>query len=137
MGSESEKQTASGYEKERNAEEVREAEAKRVRHRRAVVSAEARKLDPKAKKAKARAREVESDADETPEASGSASSKDLPEDLVALAISGGGIRSATFGLGVMQALARHDLMTRIDYLSTVSGGGYIGSSLTWLLNEPA
>jgi len=48
---------------------------------------------------------------------------------VGLALSGGGIRSATFNLGVLQALARKDRLKEIDYLSTVSGGGYIG---TWL-----
>ena len=52
-----------------------------------------------------------------------------------LSISGGGIRSATFSTGVMQALAKHGVMQRVDYLSTVSGGGYIGASLTWLLNK--
>lgn len=46
---------------------------------------------------------------------------------VGLALSGGGIRSATFSLGLLQALARHRLIRNIDYLSTVSGGGYIGS----------
>ena len=56
-------------------------------------------------------------------------------DLTGLAISGGGIRSAIFALGVMQALAKGDLLKRFDYLSTVSGGGYIGSSLTWLLSR--
>jgi Patatin-like phospholipase len=50
-------------------------------------------------------------------------------NLVGLAFSGGGIRSATFNLGVLQALADLKLLYRIDYLSTVSGGGYIGS---WL-----
>lgn len=55
--------------------------------------------------------------------------------LTGLALSGGGIRSATFSLGVMQALANRDLLKRIDYLSTVSGGGYIGSALTWLLSN--
>jgi len=48
-----------------------------------------------------------------------------------IAISGGGIRSASFGLGVLQALEYADLLRRFDYLSTVSGGGYIGSALTW------
>jgi len=48
---------------------------------------------------------------------------------VGLALSGGGIRSATFSLGVLQALAKRHLLARIDYLSTVSGGGYIGSFL--------
>ena len=45
----------------------------------------------------------------------------------ALCLSGGGIRSACFALGVLQGLARYNLLDRIDYLSTVSGGGYIGS----------
>ncbi len=48
-----------------------------------------------------------------------------------LALSGGGIRSASFGLGVIQALLEHGVMQKIDYLSTVSGGGYIGTALTW------
>ena len=52
--------------------------------------------------------------------------------LVGLALSGGGIRSAAFNMGVLQTLARTGLLARIDYLSTVSGGGYIGSCLTWL-----
>lgn len=56
------------------------------------------------------------------------------EDLIGLALSGGGIRSACFALGVMQALAGGGFLKRFDYLSTVSGGGYIGSALTWLLN---
>ncbi len=54
-------------------------------------------------------------------------------DLSGLALSGGGIRSASFNLGVMQALAKRGWMNRFDYLSTVSGGGYIGSALTWML----
>jgi patatin-like phospholipase len=48
----------------------------------------------------------------------------------ALCISGGGIRSATFGLGAIQGLAERGLLEQFDYLSTVSGGGYIGSWLT-------
>ena len=44
-------------------------------------------------------------------------------DLFGLALSGGGIRSATFALGVLQALAKRGLLSKIDYLSTVSGGG--------------
>jgi Patatin-like phospholipase len=48
----------------------------------------------------------------------------------ALCLSGGGIRSASFALGVLQALARHGLLFGFDYLSTVSGGGYIGSWLS-------
>ena len=52
------------------------------------------------------------------------------KQLAGLAFSGGGIRSATFNLGVLQALARMKLLGKFDYLSTVSGGGYIGG---WLL----
>jgi hypothetical protein len=59
---------------------------------------------------------------------------DDSERWLGLAISGGGIRSASFGLGVLQALAheKFQVLKRLDYLSTVSGGGYIGSALTWL-----
>jgi hypothetical protein len=52
------------------------------------------------------------------------------KQLVGLAFSGGGIRSATFNLGVLQSLARMKLLSRFNYLSTVSGGGYIGC---WLM----
>jgi len=61
--------------------------------------------------------------------------KAYSEQKVGLAISGGGIRSASFGLGFLQALAKYELLKKVDYLSTVSGGGYIGSSLTWLLHK--
>lgn len=57
-------------------------------------------------------------------------------DVVGLAFSGGGIRSATFNLGVIQGLARERFLTQIDYLSTVSGGGYIGGWLTaWIKRD--
>jgi hypothetical protein len=52
-----------------------------------------------------------------------------PEYPVGLAFSGGGIRSAIFSLGLAQALAKWRLFPQIDYLSTVSGGGYTGSFL--------
>jgi Patatin-like phospholipase len=61
----------------------------------------------------------------------------LEEKRAALCISGGGIRSATFGLGVLQGLARCGLLDKFHYLSTVSGGGYIGSWLSaWIKNNP-
>jgi hypothetical protein len=55
----------------------------------------------------------------------------------ALAISGGGIRSATFALGVLAALARRNLLYQFDYLSTVSGGGYLGAFLSTYLSAVA
>ena len=59
-----------------------------------------------------------------------------PDGLAALCFSGGGIRSATFNLGVLQAFAHLGLLDRFHYLSTVSGGGYIGSWLSgWLQRE--
>jgi hypothetical protein len=55
----------------------------------------------------------------------------------ALCLSGGGIRSASFCLGVVQGLARRGLLARFDYLSTVSGGGYLGSMLAaWMYRAP-
>ena len=50
--------------------------------------------------------------------------------LFGLALSGGGIRSATFSLGLLQGMADRNILPYIDILSTVSGGGYIGS---WLI----
>lgn len=57
--------------------------------------------------------------------------------VVGFALSGGGIRSATFCLGVFQSLARRDLLSRIDYVSTVSGGGYFGGFLGRLFTRHA
>lgn len=53
----------------------------------------------------------------------------LPADtpFCGLALSGGGIRSATFSLGLLRGLGSLALLQRIDYLSTVSGGGYAGA----------
>ena len=56
-------------------------------------------------------------------------------NATALALSGGGIRSATFSLGVLVALAGRGLLPQVDYLSTVSGGGYLGSFLSAFLNS--
>jgi len=51
----------------------------------------------------------------------------------ALCFSGGGIRSATFGLGVIQGLVSRLDLGSFHYLSTVSGGGYLGSWLSaWI-----
>ena len=55
---------------------------------------------------------------------------DEGEGRSALCLSGGGIRSASFGLGVLQALAKRNLLFEFHYLSTVSGGGYIGGWLS-------
>lgn len=59
-------------------------------------------------------------------------------NAVGLALSGGGIRSATYCLGIVQVLVRQNLFTQFDYLSTVSGGGYVGTFLSCALGtEPS
>jgi hypothetical protein len=58
----------------------------------------------------------------------------VAERLIGLAFSGGGIRSATTNLGIAQALSRMGILRLVDYLSTVSGGGYIGGCLTSFLS---
>ena len=56
--------------------------------------------------------------------------------LMGLCLSGGGIRSATFNLGVLQALAELNLLRCFDYLSSVSGGGYIHQWLAaWIQRQ--
>ena len=83
---------------------------------------------------------------QAPPASIGASPADLPTmqramreaGHVALCLSGGGIRSASFALGVIQRLADTRVLDRVDYLSTVSGGGYTGGWLSaWLIHAAA
>ena len=58
------------------------------------------------------------------------------KEQAALCLSGGGIRSAAFSLGVIQVLAYRGLLTQFQYLSTVSGGGYIGGWLSrWIAED--
>ena len=102
-------------------ERMQEAERAAVRARRRAVG-----IAPEVRRAS------DDEADNGPRAG---SGDDLHGRLTGLALSGGGIRSATFALGVLQRLACADLLKRFDYLSTVSGGGYIGGSLTWLLSR--
>src|SRR5438034_1501921 len=59
-----------------------------------------------------------------------------PKDRFGLALSGGGIRSATFNLGLLQALAQLGVLRQVNYLSTVSGGGYVGGFWTAWLRRP-
>jgi hypothetical protein len=67
---------------------------------------------------------------------GTAASRDYRSDdvndAIGLAVSGGGVRSAAFSLGVIQALYERGFLRFCDYLSTVSGGGYVGGFLTSL-----
>jgi hypothetical protein len=56
-------------------------------------------------------------------------------EIWGLALSGGGIRSATFCLGLLRSLAQSKALQRFDEMSTVSGGGYVGSMLGKMLHE--
>lgn len=55
----------------------------------------------------------------------SVASEQVPTHLTGVALSGGGIRSASFGLGALQALEAGQVIEQTDYMSAVSGGGYI------------
>jgi Patatin-like phospholipase len=58
------------------------------------------------------------------------------QELTGLCFSGGGIRSATFNLGILQGMAARGWLLKFDYLSSVSGGGYIHSWLAaWLMRK--
>ena len=60
----------------------------------------------------------------------------IESGLMGISLSGGGIRSATFNLGVLQGLAELNLLGCFDYLSSVSGGGYIHQWLAaWIRRE--
>jgi hypothetical protein len=61
---------------------------------------------------------------------------ELHRPPIGFALSGGGIRSATFCLGLFQSLAKHKSLRHIDYLSTVSGGGYFGGFLGRMFTRP-
>ena len=62
----------------------------------------------------------------------------LPDGMerTAICLSGGGVRSATFCLGVLQALAERKWLDKFHYMSSVSGGGYIASWLSsWITQK--
>ncbi|MCP4153242.1 MAG: hypothetical protein GY757_36260 [bacterium] len=58
--------------------------------------------------------------------------EDPIEEVLGLALSGGGMPSAAFNLGLLRTLQAAKALKFIDYLSTVSGGSYIASTLIWL-----
>jgi hypothetical protein len=58
------------------------------------------------------------------------------EQRIGICCSGGGIRSASYGLGALQALEEAGVLQRAEDLATVSGGGYIGGALTMVAASP-
>lgn len=52
-----------------------------------------------------------------------------------LALSGGGIRSATINMGFLRTLNLFKILEKADYISTVSGGGYTGAYLQTTIKE--
>ena len=57
--------------------------------------------------------------------------------LNGLSFSGGGIRSASFCLGAIEALSELGVLNQFHYVSSVSGGGYAASWLAaWSYREP-
>ena len=57
---------------------------------------------------------------------------DPDQPITGLTFSGGGIRSACFQLGILQGLSESGWLKRVDYLSSVSGGGYMAGCYQWL-----
>lgn len=51
----------------------------------------------------------------------------VEDNKFGIALSGGGIRSATINLGFLETLNEFNILKRADYISTVSGGGYTGA----------
>lgn len=80
-------------------------------------------------------KETRSQDRRTEEAEGHAVRPDVGLGLIGLSYSGGGIRSAAFNLGVTQAAVELGLMPRVDYLSTVSGGGYTGACVSAVMSD--
>ena len=91
-------------------------------------------LDPDSNPHTTFSRVIADEQDAIPRAEGDS---DQPRQFAGLAFSGGGIRSATFNLGIIQALAELKLLRHFDYLSTVSGGGYIGAWLSSYIHRRA
>lgn len=63
----------------------------------------------------------------------SAEQPSTDHNLVGIGFSGGGIRSAALNMGISQALHQRGIFDLLDYMSTVSGGGYLGSSISALM----
>lgn len=59
----------------------------------------------------------------------------LPDNKFGIALSGGGIRSATINLGLLKTLNKYNILEHADYISTVSGGGYTGAYIQSTLKE--
>jgi hypothetical protein len=82
------------------------------------------------------ARELKLTDDETRGLRGERWLAQPPRSLFGIALSGGGIRSSTFNLGLLQGLNEIGLLRGMDYLATVSGGGYTGGFWTrWRLEH--
>ena len=76
---------------------------------------------------------MEAAADPSQDAPGDIYTWARDRKIAGMCFSGGGIRSATFNLGIVQGLAKQNCLHGFDYLSSVSGGGYIhGWLAAWL-----
>ncbi|MEM9824031.1 MAG: hypothetical protein AAF985_23300, partial [Bacteroidota bacterium] len=66
---------------------------------------------------------------------GEQEASELSETRFGIALSGGGIRSATINLGLLRTLNQFQILEKADYLSTVSGGGYTGAHIQAMLKQ--
>ncbi len=58
---------------------------------------------------------------------GNESTDEIKRSLFGIALSGGGIRSSTFNMGILNFLNEKKILKLADYISSVSGGGFIHS----------
>ena len=100
----------------------------------AINAKEAAAVAARRKRCKAKAK-PEPEADSGPKPEPQSEPEPAATNAVGLGLSGGGIRSATFCLGVTQVLAERNLLKDVDFLSTVSGGGFVGCFLTTRLGR--
>ncbi|MAT53039.1 MAG: hypothetical protein CMN32_01060 [Saprospirales bacterium] len=66
---------------------------------------------------------------------GEEAAENFDKNRFGLALSGGGIRSATINLGFLRTLNLFKLLEKADYISTVSGGGYTGAYIQSTIKE--
>ena len=57
------------------------------------------------------------------------------ENAVGVCCSGGGIRSAAFNLGALQALQEQSILGNAKYLAAVSGGSYIAAGFSMVAHR--
>ena len=80
--------------------------------------------------AKRRDPHTKDEASSSPDRPEKADAQQVRRNLVGIALSGGGIRAGAFSLGFLMGLCRSGMLRFVDYVSTVSGGGYAAATMS-------